>query len=52
MQYLQALAHGCWLVSHAYVGACLDAGAWVPERQYQAWVSGRGWGWLGGIGCC
>ncbi|PRW56179.1 hypothetical protein C2E21_5041 [Chlorella sorokiniana] len=36
MQYLLALAHGCWVVGHGWVDACLEAGHWLPERQYEA----------------
>lgn len=39
MQYLLALAHGCWVVGHGWVDACLEAGHWLPERQYEARVS-------------
>jgi hypothetical protein len=38
MQYLLGLAHGCWLVSDAYVAACLQAGAWVDQAIYEAMV--------------
>lgn len=43
MQYLLGLAHGCWVVSHGWMDACLEAGAWVPEAHYEAKVRrGRG----------
>lgn len=46
MQYLLALAHGCWVLSYGWVDACLEAGAWVPERGYEikvcAWGVGVG----------
>ena len=46
--YLNALAHGCWVLSYAYLSACLDAGQWLPEKPYQAWVS-SGWDGCSGI---
>lgn len=57
MQYLMALAHGCWAVSHEWVGACLEAGKWVPERHFEAKVragqGGRMWRATGvGRGFC
>ena len=47
MQYLLGLAHGCWVVGHGWVEACLDAGGWVGEKQYEAKVR-----LLKGVGLC
>lgn len=50
MQYLLGLAHGCWVVGHGWVEACLDAGGWVGEKQYEAKVcllKGCGVVWMG-----
>ena len=38
VQYLLALAHGCWVLGHGWVDACLEARQWLPERQYEAKV--------------
>ena len=43
LHYLLALAHGCWVLSHQWVEACLERGGWVSEKQYQARVGGGGW---------
>lgn len=35
-QVLQGVARGTWLLSWAWVDACLQAGAWVDEGAYEA----------------
>lgn len=40
VQYLLALAHGCWVVTHQWVEACLAAGQLVDEAAYEAKVGG------------
>ena len=35
LKYFQGLAHGCWLVSWAWVEASATAGRWLPEDDYE-----------------
>eukprot|EP01033_Poteriospumella_lacustris_P005272 gene5272-3765_t len=35
MKYMQALAHGVWVVSTKWIYACLQAGAIVDESEYE-----------------
>lgn len=41
ISYLLALARGCWVVSHIYVTACMEAGCWLPEKGYEAQVAAQ-----------
>ncbi|KFM22509.1 BREAST CANCER SUSCEPTIBILITY 1-like protein [Auxenochlorella protothecoides] len=40
MKLCQALAVGCWILAPAWLEACMEAGAWVPEQAFE------------GDGCC
>lgn len=35
LKYFLGLAQGCWLVSSAWLEACSQAGAWLPEHPFQ-----------------
>ncbi|KAG7282847.1 hypothetical protein CRUP_020685 [Coryphaenoides rupestris] len=33
---LQGVLAGCWVLRHSWVEACLQAGKWLPETEYEA----------------
>lgn len=41
MKLCQALAVGCWILAPAWLEACMEAGAWVPEQAFEVKASAR-----------
>ncbi|KAL6776020.1 hypothetical protein ACKKBG_A19475 [Auxenochlorella protothecoides x Auxenochlorella symbiontica] len=40
MKLCQALAVGCWILAPAWLEACMEAGAWVPEQAFEVKANG------------
>ena len=38
MKYMRGVLSGCWVVSYSWIDACLAAGAWLPEKNFEAKV--------------
>ncbi|GAB4820683.1 hypothetical protein N2152v2_007729 [Parachlorella kessleri] len=36
MKYMRGVLSGCWVVSYSWIDACLAAGAWLPEKNFEA----------------
>lgn len=41
MKYMLGVVRGVWVVSYAWADACIDAGAWIPEKNFEAKVGGQ-----------
>jgi hypothetical protein len=52
MKYMMGVARGCWVVSYAWLDACLAAGSWVPEKNFEVKASACSCGPTQLLGIC